>query len=77
MSKTVFNAMLRLRRRDFADHHIYLPQTTIRTETVHERDTEPFSEKPVALKDASLHPENDLDNNIIGWDSQDDPENPK
>lgn len=42
----------------------------------HSKD-EPSSEAPVALRDTELHPETDLDNNIIGWDSQDDPENPK
>lgn len=38
---------------------------------------EPSSEAPVALRSTELYPETDLDNNIIAWDSQDDPENPK
>ncbi|KAL0640682.1 hypothetical protein Q9L58_000353 [Maublancomyces gigas] len=52
--------------------------TTVRTKkSVHDGKTEPSSEAPVPIKDTSLHPETDLENNIIGWDSQDDPENPK
>lgn len=48
-------------------------QSTVRTG----HKDEPHSEAPVLIKDTELHPETDLENNIIGWDSQDDPENPK
>lgn len=48
-------------------------QSTIRTS----HKDEPPSEAPVAIITTELHPESDLENNIIGWDSQDDPENPK
>lgn len=50
-------------------------QTTVRTETIHEPKTEP--EAPVHLKETGPHPITDLDNNIVGWDGQDDPENPR